>query len=58
MEDLQQKITQPSFVGETFEENGRTFTVQKADNYEYIDPIDRSVSKNQVRCVLNIYKIH
>lgn len=49
MRDLQQKITQPSFVGETFVEEGRKFVVEKADNYEYVDPIDRSVSKNQVR---------
>jgi phosphoglucomutase len=34
------------FIGKTFDQ----FTVKEADDFEYVDPIDRSVSKNQVIC--------
>ena len=27
--------------------SGKNFTVSKADNFEYTDPIDKSVTKNQ-----------
>ena len=27
--------------------SGKSFTVSKADNFEYTDPIDKSVTKNQ-----------
>ncbi|XP_065199585.1 phosphoglucomutase-1 [Planococcus citri] len=47
MQDLTAKITQPSFVGETFVSGDKKFVVAKADDYEYVDPIDHSVSKNQ-----------
>ena len=32
------------FIGKTFDQ----FTVKEADDFEYIDPIDGSVAKNQV----------
>lgn len=47
MDDLEQKIKQPSFVGQTFAKEGKQFIVEKADNYAYTDPIDQSYSKNQ-----------
>ena len=38
----------PSYIGKTFSANGVDFTVAKADNFEYKDPVDQSVAKNQV----------
>ncbi|KAL3091545.1 hypothetical protein niasHS_005100 [Heterodera schachtii] len=35
------------FVGMKYERNGRAFEVAKADSYEYTDPVDGSVAKNQ-----------
>ena len=36
-------------VGKVFtaSSGGKTFEVSKADNFEYVDPIDNSVTKNQ-----------
>ena len=36
-------------VGKVFtaSSGGKTFEVSKADNFEYVDPIDKSVTKNQ-----------
>jgi phosphoglucomutase len=39
------------FVGKTFGQ----FTVKEADDFEYIDPIDGSVSKNQVIFVNSLF---
>lgn len=49
MKELEKKITDGGFVGTKFEEAKKTFVVEAADNYQYIDPIDKSVAKNQVR---------
>ena len=38
----------PAFINQKFSANSVDFTVQKADNFEYHDPIDHSVSKKQV----------
>ena len=35
-------------IGKTYtSKSGKSFTVSKADNFEYTDPIDKSVTKNQ-----------
>lgn len=48
METLEQKFAQSGFVGQVFQKDGKTFQLIKADNFEYTDPIDKSVSKKQV----------
>ena len=42
-------ILQSYNVGKVFtaSSGGKTFEVSKADNFEYVDPIDKSVTKNQ-----------
>lgn len=49
MNELEKKITDASFVGTKFTEETKTFVVEAADNFQYTDPIDKSVTKNQVR---------
>jgi phosphoglucomutase len=51
MADLEAFISDPSSVGRTYSEGGKTFSVAKTDNFEYTDPIDGSVSKKQVNCI-------
>ena len=38
----------PGYIGMKLKANEREFEVIGADNYEYKDPIDGSVAKNQV----------
>ena len=41
-------VDTPSNIGKTYTAtSGKSFTVSKIDNFEYIDPIDKSVTKNQ-----------
>lgn len=47
METLENLIEE-GLVGKTFSADGKSFTIQKADNFEYVDPIDASISKKQV----------
>merc|ERR1712113_711547 len=48
MNDLQTFVDTSENIGKTFtSSSGKTFTVSKADNFEYVDPIDKSVTKNQ-----------
>lgn len=37
-----------SFVGKQFSASDKVYTVEKADNFEYSDPVDGSISRNQV----------
>jgi len=37
----------PSFAGSKHSSSGKEYTIEKADNFEYVDPVDGSVSKNQ-----------
>lgn len=48
MKKLEEKVTSPSFVGQSLSSQGKTFVVKKGDNFEYVDPVDKSVAKNQV----------
>lgn len=48
MKDLEALMLDRSFVGKQFSANDKVYTVEKADNFEYSDPVDGSVSKNQV----------
>lgn len=48
MKDLEALITDRSFVGKQFSEGDKVYTVEKIDNFEYSDPVDGSISRNQV----------
>ena len=51
MTDLRNKVsteTVAAFIGKEFTEGDKTYKVAKADDFEYTDPIDKSVSKKQV----------
>ncbi|KAG5878373.1 hypothetical protein JTB14_020611 [Gonioctena quinquepunctata] len=47
IEYLEKLIKCNSFVGKTFTSSGKTYKVSKADNFSYVDPIDKSVANNQ-----------
>lgn len=48
MEGLTKLITDPKTVGMTFSDpTGKSYKMAACDNFEYTDPIDGSVSKNQ-----------
>lgn len=52
MLDLEVIITDKSFVGQAFAVGEKTYEVEKADNFEYTDPVDGSVTRNQVPQIL------
>lgn len=56
MKDLEALMFDRSFVGKQFSANDKVYTVEKADNFEYNDPVDGSVSKNQVGVGLPVYR--
>lgn len=45
---LQETMFDKAFVGQKFSSGDKTYEVEKADNFEYTDPVDGSVSKGQV----------
>ncbi|XP_008999642.4 phosphoglucomutase-1 isoform X1 [Callithrix jacchus] len=47
MKDLEALMFDRSFVGKQFSANDKVYTVEKADNFEYSDPVDGSISRNQ-----------
>lgn len=48
MKDLETMMFDRSFVGKQLSSGDKVYTVEKADNFEYNDPVDGSVSRNQV----------
>lgn len=48
MKDLEAAMMDPSFKGKKFSSGDKTYEVDIADNFAYTDPVDGSVSKNQV----------
>ncbi|KAF5903190.1 phosphoglucomutase-1, partial [Clarias magur] len=44
---LQETMFDKAFVGQKFSSGDKTYEVEKADNFEYTDPVDGSVSKGQ-----------
>ena len=48
MAELNQLVADASTVGKTFSSGSRSYTVGKADNFCYTDPVDGSVTKDQV----------
>lgn len=49
IKDLEAQMFEPSFVGKTFSSGDKSYVVAVADNFAYTDPVDGSVSKNQVK---------
>ncbi|RVE61520.1 hypothetical protein OJAV_G00171480 [Oryzias javanicus] len=47
MEDLEIMITDKTFVKQRFAVEDKIFQVEKADIFEYTDPVDSSISRNQ-----------
>ena len=49
MNKLQQFVDNKDNIGKEFTaKSGKVYKVSKIDNFEYTDPIDNSVTKNQV----------
>lgn len=47
MQELEKKMTSPGFVGSKYSSGNKTYTVAVADNFSYMDPVDRSVAMKQ-----------
>ncbi|KAF2880460.1 hypothetical protein ILUMI_25708 [Ignelater luminosus] len=47
MEHLEKFISNDGVVGKSYSSGGKTYVIQKVDNFSYVDPIDNSVAKNQ-----------
>ena len=43
-----------SFINKEFNNGGKSYQVAKADDFEYTDPIDGSVTKKQVGIVVTL----
>lgn len=48
MSELESLITSADFKGKSLSGGGKTYKVAKGENFSYTDPVDKSVSKNQV----------
>lgn len=53
MRDLEGVITDKAFTSQKFAVGDHVYSVEKAENFEYIDPVDGSVTRNQVSCRCN-----
>uniref|UniRef100_A0A224YVV2 phosphoglucomutase (alpha-D-glucose-1,6-bisphosphate-dependent) n=1 Tax=Rhipicephalus zambeziensis TaxID=60191 RepID=A0A224YVV2_9ACAR len=47
MQHVESRMNNPDFKGRRFLCDGRTYTVEKYDNFKYTDPIDGSVAEKQ-----------
>ncbi|XP_030062870.1 phosphoglucomutase-1 isoform X2 [Microcaecilia unicolor] len=47
MKDLETMMFDRAFIGQQFAVGDKVYTVEKADNFEYSDPVDGSISRNQ-----------
>lgn len=48
MSDLEKKVTDPLIKGQKFVYGSKVYIFKQADNFEYCDPIDKSVTTKQV----------
>lgn len=48
MRDLEGVITDKAFLTQKFAVGTNVYSVERADNFEYIDPVDGTVVRNQV----------
>lgn len=49
MANLNAYVADQSNIGKVFTSGDKSYTLAKADNFSYTDPVDHSISKNQVR---------
>lgn len=49
MRDLEAVIFDKTFSSQKFAVGDHIYSVEKADNFEYVDPVDGTVARNQVR---------
>jgi phosphoglucomutase len=49
MDNLNKFIVDSSNIGQSYTSGDKTYTIEKIDNFSYTDPVDASVSKNQVK---------
>ncbi|MBN3302189.1 phosphoglucomutase-1 isoform X1 [Amia ocellicauda] len=47
IKDLEATMLDRAFIGQKFSAGDKTYTVERADNFEYSDPVDGSISRNQ-----------
>uniref|UniRef100_W5MI44 EF-hand calcium-binding domain-containing protein 7 n=1 Tax=Lepisosteus oculatus TaxID=7918 RepID=W5MI44_LEPOC len=47
MKDLEAMMLDRAFIGQKFSVGDKTYTVERADNFEYSDSVDGSISRNQ-----------
>jgi len=50
-------IADKTNVGKEFTGAGKSFKVAKAEDFEYVDPIDKSVAKKQVRNTSTMHQL-
>lgn len=48
MKDLETILFDRAFVGKQLSAGEKSYAVERADNFEYSDPVDGSISRNQV----------
>lgn len=54
MNYLESLLASKDFIGKTYSSASKNLTVEKADNFSYVDPIDKSITKNQgIRILFN-----
>lgn len=46
--ELEKIVADPKFIGKQYSSGGKSYTVKVADNFSYVDPVDKSVSNKQV----------
>uniref|UniRef100_A0A8C2KX10 Phosphoglucomutase 1 n=1 Tax=Cyprinus carpio TaxID=7962 RepID=A0A8C2KX10_CYPCA len=57
IDHLQTTMSDKAFLGQKFSSGDKTYQVEKADNFEYTDPVDGSVSKGQCHMIILIILI-
>lgn len=48
MRDLEAIIIDKAFMSQRFSVGDHVYSVEKSENFEYVDPVDGTVSRNQV----------
>jgi hypothetical protein len=48
MRDLEALVTDKSFIGQQFAVGSHIYSIAKTDSFEYVDPVDGTVTKKQV----------
>lgn len=48
MRDLEALVIDKSFIGQQFAVGSQIYSVAKTDSFEYVDPVDGTVTRKQV----------